>query len=960
MAPEERFDADATSALDEGGAGTAIGRYYLLQRIGEGGMGEVWLAEQKEPVHRRVALKLVKAGMNTREVIARFESERQALALMDHPAIAKVFDADSTPQGAPYFVMEYVAGVPITAYCDHHRLNTRERLELFMRVCEGVQHAHQKAIIHRDLKPSNILVTEVDGKPAPKIIDFGVAKALTHKLTADAMLTRVGAMIGTLEYMSPEQASSSGEDIDTRTDVYSLGVIFYELLAGVPPLELRQAALEETLRKLREDDAPKPSTRLRAQDPATTTELARKRLTEPRTLVKQLRGDLDAIALKALEKDRSRRYGSPSDFAADIGRYLNNEVVVAVPPSVAYRARKFAGRYRGALVTATAFVLVLLAAAVISIRQSIRARQESAIAQAVTDFLQKDLLGQASAYNQSKPDPNITVRTVLDRAAQNIEGKFGKQPEVEVAIRDTIGNTYSQLGLYDQARRQLEAALELGRHSLGPENPETLRTVSVLGRLAFRQGQYAESEKLFQQNLAVERRVLGPKHPDTLYSMENLGLAYVFEAKYKQAEPLLTQALEMERKVLGPEHPDTLKTMSDLAALRVYEGKLAEAEALQLQLMDLDRRVLGPDHPDTMRTMGNLATCYRMEGKLAEAEALSLQVVESKRRVLGPEHPDTLASTNSLAIIYRLEGKFTQAEALDQQVLGIESRVLGPEHPNTLDTMLNLANDYDREGKTAEAEALNRQVLDIRRRALGPDHPDTLMVMANLANDFAFQGDYSQAEALYRAILEVQQRTLGPDHPNTLAARDGLACIYREEGKYAQAEPLFRDAIGIATRKEGPGHPDTVSIVSDLAFMYQKKGDYAAAATYAEQALAGFRHALGAQSPTTANAEDDLGLAYISQGKFTDAEPLAREALSIDEKAQPGNWQRYRAESLLGVSLAGQKKLAEAGPLLREGYQGLLARKDLIDVPDRYHLDLAHQWLVEPRPAGGKPDKAAE
>jgi non-specific serine/threonine protein kinase/serine/threonine-protein kinase len=336
--------ATRTIGSTEPDAGFVIGRYHLLQKIGEGGMGEVWLAEQKEPVRRRVALKLVKAGMDTREVVARFESERQALALMDHPAIAKVLDAGSTPQGAPYFVMEYVAGVPITTYCDNHRLSTRERLELFMRVCEGVQHAHQKAIIHRDLKPSNILVTEVDGHPAPKIIDFGVAKALTQKLTADTMFTRVGALVGTPEYMSPEQALSSGEDIDTRTDVYSLGIIFYELLAGVHPIDLRKVAFEEFLRRLREDDPPKLSTKFRAQDPATSTELARKRHTEPPALVKQMRGDLDSIALKALEKDRARRYGSPSDFALDIARYLNNEPVLAVPPSVAYRASKFARR----------------------------------------------------------------------------------------------------------------------------------------------------------------------------------------------------------------------------------------------------------------------------------------------------------------------------------------------------------------------------------------------------------------------------------------------------------------------------------------------------------------------------------------------------------------------------------------------------------------------------------------
>ena len=294
MPSDERFDHNAILGTNEGSrettkttglgeaGGTLIGRYQLLQKIGEGGMGEVWLAEQTEPVRRRVALKLVKAGMNTREIIARFESERQALALMDHPAIARVLDAGSTPEGGPYFVMEYVAGMPITAYCDHHRLSTRERLELFVHVCEGVQHAHQKAIIHRDLKPSNILVTEVDGKAAPKIIDFGVAKALTHKLTADIIFTRVGAMIGTPEYMSPEQALSQGEDIDTRTDVYSLGIILYELLAGAPPIDLRKVALDEFLRRLREEEPPKPSTRIRTQDAATSTEVARNRRCDPR------------------------------------------------------------------------------------------------------------------------------------------------------------------------------------------------------------------------------------------------------------------------------------------------------------------------------------------------------------------------------------------------------------------------------------------------------------------------------------------------------------------------------------------------------------------------------------------------------------------------------------------------------------------------------------------------------
>jgi serine/threonine protein kinase len=349
MAPEElptnadtleSVFATRTSGSLESAAGTVIGPYHLLQRIGAGGMGEVWLAEQREPVRRRVALKLIKAGMDTREVVARFESERQALALMDHPAIAKVFDAGSTPEGRPYFVMEYVAGIPITDYCDKHKLSPRQRLELFILVCEGVQHAHQKAIIHRDLKPSNILVTEVDGKPVPRIIDFGVAKATSQRLSAGTMYTRVGSIIGTLGYMSPEQADSAGEDIDTRTDVYSLGVVLYELLVGALPFDFNKLAYDEILRRLREEDAPRPSTKLRTVGGGSAI-TAQNRGADLPTLTRQLRGDADAIALKALEKDRARRYATPSELAADVGRYLRNEPVTARPASTGYRVRKY-------------------------------------------------------------------------------------------------------------------------------------------------------------------------------------------------------------------------------------------------------------------------------------------------------------------------------------------------------------------------------------------------------------------------------------------------------------------------------------------------------------------------------------------------------------------------------------------------------------------------------------------
>ena len=933
MPPQEQLPNAANGVNDSGSATTrsmdagetvemVIGRYHLLQRIGEGGMGEVWLAEQKEPVRRRVALKLVKAGMNTREVIVRFDSERQALALMDHPAIAKVFDAGSTPQGAPYFVMEYVAGVPITAYCDNHRLTTRERLELFMHVCEGVQHAHQKAIIHRDLKPSNILVTEVDGRPAPKIIDFGVAKALTQRLTSNTIYTRVGALVGTPEYMSPEQAGSSGEDIDTRTDVYSLGIIFYELLAGAPPIELRKIAFEEFLRRLREEDPPKPSTKIRTENPATSTEVARKRQTEPQALARQLRGELDSIALKALEKERSRRYGSASEFAGDIKRHLNHEAVLAVPPSLAYRGRKFARRYRVVLATTSAFALVLVVAAVVSIRQSIRANRAAAVAEAVNDFLQNDLLAQAGASAQSgsstKPDPDLKVRTALDRAAERIEGKFAKQPEVEASIRDTIGQTYVDLGLYPEARKQFERALELDRRVMGAENAKTLKTMSRLGRVAYLQGKYAEAEALSSQALEIQRRVLGPGHPDTLTSMNNLAADYRNEGKYAQAEALDNQILEIRRRMLGLEYPDTLTSMNNLALDYDNEGKYAQAEALNGQILEIRRRVLGPEHPDTLKSMNNLARSYDNEGKYAQAEALAGQILEIRRRVLGPEHPYTIRSMNNLAGDYSDEGKYAQAEALFAQALEIQRRVLGPEHPDTLHVMNNLATAFGDQGKCARAEALHVQILEIQRRVLGKEHPDTLISMNDLANDYANGGKYGQAEALFGHILEIRRRVLGPEHPDTLRTLSSFASMYQRQGKYSLAE------------------------------------------TYAAQALMGRRHALGNGNPDTMASVANLALAYLSEGKFVESEALAREAMEVDSKIQPDDWQRFRAENLVGASLSGQKKYAEAEPLLLEGYRGMAARKDRMAAAERYHLGRAREWILQLYKAWGKPQKAAQ
>jgi serine/threonine protein kinase/tetratricopeptide (TPR) repeat protein len=704
--------------------GATVGAYRLLEIIGEGGMGEVWLAEQKQPVRRRVALKLIKAGMDTREVIARFESERQALALMDHPAIARVFDAGSAQQGRPYFVMEYVTGIPITSYCDKHTFTTRERLELFIHVCEGVQHAHQKAIIHRDLKPSNILVTEVDGNPAPKIIDFGVAKAISQRLTAETMFTRVGALIGTPEYMSPEQADSAGVDIDTRTDIYSLGVVLYELLVGTLPLDVRKLPFDEVLRKLREQDAPKPSTKVRTLGEQSTTS-AQNRRTEVATLSRQLRGDLDAIALKALEKDRSRRYGTPSELAADIGKYLRNELVSARPASFGYRARKYIRRHRVSVAVASGLVLLLTSFATVQGLQLRRITRERDRADRVTSFM-------TSMFKVSNPSESrgsrVTAREILDKASKDIGTGLANDPEVQAQMMDVMGTVYWNLGLYPPADLLLGRAVETRRRILGPEHPDTLRSVSAWANTLEFEGHYARAESLDRETLDIRRRVLGPEHPETLMSMNNLGNTLEDEGHYAEAEKLHRETLQARRRILGPENPDTLNSMGGLASALAEQGHYSEAERLQRAALETQRRILGSENPDTLISAYNLAVTLENEGRHVEAERMLREVGEIQRRVLGPAHPLTLKSMTDLAESLMHTGHYGEAEKVLRETLDIQRRILGPDHADTAATTYALARIAVHKGEREKAVSLLRQALDHgleQRTALGIENdPD--------------------------------------------------------------------------------------------------------------------------------------------------------------------------------------------------------------------------------------------
>src|SRR5216683_1039133 len=734
----------------------SLGPYRLLQKLGEGGMGRVWLAEQTAPVRRRVAVKLIKAGMYDDAVLKRFASERQSLAIMDHPSIAKVFDAGTTPDGQPYFVMEYVPGVPITDYCDQKRLNIRERMELFNKVCDGVQHAHLKAIIHRDLKPANILVTEVDGKPLPRIIDFGLAKATTSLAPDESMLTRLGAFVGTPGYMSPEQADTSLQDVDTRTDVYSLGVVLYVLLTGSLPFDSKKN-VHEVLRQVREVEPPRPSTKI-ATGKKSSTGSAQNRGSEPRQLAKLLRGDLDWITMKALEKDRTRRYGTPSEMAADITRYLNHEPVVARPASAAYRIRKYARRHRIAVAVATGLVAMLAAFAVVQRVQLQRTRlerdranRERDRATRITDFMTG--MFHVSDPNEQRGN-SVTAREILDKASNDIKTGMAKDPDAQAQMMQVIGDVYNSLGLFSRAKDLEQQSLEIRKHVLGPKHPDTLNSMNDLADALNHDGHYAEAVKLNRETLEIRHHVLGPENPDTLNSMDNLGDALWADGNYAEAEKVDRETLDLRRRVLGPEHPDTINSMNNLEVCLIYFGRYPEAEKLGRETLDLRRRVLGPEHPQTLNSMSNLAGVLSAERRLPESEKLNRETLNLYRRVLGPENPQALRLMHNLAFVLSLEGRYTEAEKLDREALDLRRHVLGPEHPATLATMRDLSVDLSRERRYAEAEKLIRDTINLSRRILGPENQFTASTVYCLGGIEARKGNRPKALSLLRQALD--------------------------------------------------------------------------------------------------------------------------------------------------------------------------------------------------------------
>ena len=739
----------------------SIGPYKLLQQIGEGGMGVVYMAEQTHPLRRKVALKIIKPGMDSRQVIARFEAERQALAMMDHPNIAKVLDAGATATGRPYFVMELVTGVPITEYCDQAQLTPRERLALLVPVCQAIQHAHQKGIIHRDIKPSNVLVSLYDGGPVPKVIDFGVAKAIEQRLTERTLFTQHGAIVGTLEYMSPEQAENSALDIDTRTDVYALGVLLYELLTGTTPLERHRLQAG----RICGDPPPDPRGGVAEAEHAALEDRAARR---DRRAARHGAGEAGPAGPRRARLDRDEGAGEgPQPALRDGQRPGPRPPAIPGRRAVGGRAAlgastgcgKFARKHRAALVTAGAFAAVLVAATAVSIWQAIRATRESGAS----------VGGRGRQSCEFFRDRMLAATRPVGRA------RLGASKYAPRGHR--CGRAEHRLRL----RRPADSR---GRH---PRQPWARRTCTWASR-GWRSAQH-------ERAMQLRARELGPDHPETLTSMNNLAVAYQAAGRIADAIPLHKRAFAIFKAKLGRSHADTLGTMNNLATDYQLAGRLPEAIAIFEEGLALRKATLGPDHTDTLNSTNYLGVAYYTAGRIAEALSLLEQALKGLRATLGPDHLDTLTAMNNLASTYLEVGQLNDAVLLLEETLNRRKVQQGPDHLDTLNTMNNLAAAYQISGRTGDAVPLFEKVLALRTIKLEHDHPDKLKSLHNLATSYREAGRTDEAIPLFEQAVTLRKAKLKPDHSDTLASMNSLGAAYLDVRQWAKAESVLRDCL---------------------------------------------------------------------------------------------------------------------------------------------------------------------
>jgi len=837
---------DAGPLQQEVTAGS-VGPYRILRVLGAGGMGIVYLAQQTVPVDRLVALKVVRANLGNTTAGARFTAERQAMARMSHINVAQIFEAATTEEGWPYFVMEYIDGQGLLEYCDENRLALRQRLRLLIDVAMGVQHAHQRGIMHRDLKPSNVLVSEHDGRPIAKVIDFGIAKALDGSLTAEAGLTGQ-AVIGTPAYMSPESLhyDEGAPDVDTRTDVYALGVMLYELITGVRPFEDDGANVVKLLMRIAHADAPRPSARFVSQTQADMTDVAARRHTDPVALRKTLEGDLDWIAAKATARDREERYGTASELAADLERYLADEAVTARPPSLQYRMGKFTKRHRPA-VAAFAAVFVALVLGVVGTttgmisanRAAERARVEAAAATEVADFL----TGMFEVSDPSEARGNrLTAREVLDRGAENIEADLAGEPAVQAQMMLVMGRVYAQLGLYDDAI------------------------------------------PLLMRSVALRREQLGDRHPDVASSLNELAISQARRGDYDAADANYLEALDIRRAGHGADE-DLPETLSDYAVLQSSRGNLEEAAALNVEALEIRRGLYGVEHEHIARSLDNSALVFSKQGDFSTAIDLHRQALAMRRKLKGADHPAIAHSLNNLGLSLFEYGEVEEAEMLYQESLAVTRRVLGERHHFMATVLNNLALVREHHRDFERAEALNREALSILAETVSEENGAYARSLCNLAGVLSALGRSDEARPLYEQAQGIFAKTHGEDSQQYAHALGRLGLLHKQQGEYEAALPLYRQALDIKRRKLGREHPVTAISANNLAVLLFIMGEAGEAEALYREALENTKAALSLGHPRIyqlwRNFVQQLWLTEKRQAALDELDALQAEVLEV-------------------------------------------------------------------------------
>ncbi len=925
-------------------AGTVIGgRYRVLELIGEGGMGSVYLADQYEPVTRQVAIKFIKGGMDSTAVQARFDIERQSLAMMDHPGIARVYDGGQTETGLPYFVMELVRGVPITRYCDEQSLDVRSRLQLFVSVCRAVQHAHSKGIIHRDLKPGNILVTVADGLPRPKVIDFGVAKAIDqrsseHRLAATAMI------VGTPAYMSPEQADPGSMDIDTRTDVYALGIVLYELLVGSPPHDadsVPRGAVLELLRLIREVDSPRPSTK--AISSVSLSKIAANRSIEPQKLAPMLRGELDWIALKAIDKDRARRYETVSGLGQDVERYLAGEVVEARPPSRTYRLQKLVKRHK-VQVIAAGLLLVTMTAGIAGTTWGLLAakKQEKAAqnellareearkneaaerkhAEAIADFVIKDFLALTSLEGRldfddggkSGLNKDSTLRDLLDRAAEKLKTRTDLEPQTKARLLNIVGQSYINLGAYPEAIESFQQSSALFADVFGKDHADTLAEQGLVVYALYQNGQYDLAIPLAEEVLEKKIALLGQDHADVLHSKRMLAKLLRKTGDPTKAVDLLQETLAGLTSMHGPHEHIVLSNMYDLALAMNDLDQPGKAVPLLEETLALQVEHLGENHPDVHATRKKLAELYAKSGQYEKAQPLIEVGVAWAKENYGPEHPSTIYAMAGLAGFYRSQRQLEKLVPLSEQLLDVTRKAFGDEHPNVANAAADLAMTYRVAGDHEKALPLFQEALALRTTIFGTSHPLILSSKANVAAGLSALGKTEESQLMNEECLKLALEILGEDHSTTITIKQNLAVGYWKAKQLDRSVPLFEGVLDYWVAKSGRGHPTTLSNIANLGVNYRDAGRLEEALPLLEEVYRAVPDV-----PSVKFIGIELLDCRLQAGKIEEALELLPVLVDDARKSNPADSTKLaKPLATMGAILLRSDRMIEAEPLLRE------------------------------------------